>query len=54
MTTAAEQLALDCEPMWDLDDAVYIEARDRDLLGQGATARQITDADTVHHDGRYL
>jgi hypothetical protein len=49
------QLALDCEPIWDLDDAVYIEAGDRDLLGQHATARQITDADTVPlHDGRYL
>lgn len=50
----AAQLALDCEPIWDLDDAVYIESGDRDLLGQGATARQITNADTVDHDGRYL
>ena len=47
--------AADCEPIWDLDDAVYVEAGDRDLLGQHATARQITDADTVPlPDGSYL
>ena len=52
MTTT--QLALDCELIWDLDDATYIEPGDRDLLGQHATARQITNADTVDLDGSYL
>lgn len=52
--TAAIQLVLDCEPIWDLDDATYIEPGDRDLLGQHATARQITDANTIQPDGRYL
>lgn len=52
--TTAEQLALDCEPMWDLDDAVYIEAGDRDLLGQHATAHQIVTAATIQPAQEYL
>ena len=53
MTT--DQLALDdCEPVWDLDDATYVDYHDRDLLGQHATAYQIVTATTVQHDGSYL
>lgn len=50
----ADQLTLDCDPMWDLDDAVYIEASDRDLLGQGATARQIVTAASIEPRPEYL
>jgi hypothetical protein len=49
-----DQLAPDCEPAWDLDDATYVDYRDRDLLGQHATAHQIVTATTVTHDGSYL
>lgn len=53
MTT--QQLALDdCEPAWDLDDAVYVDHRDRDLLGQGATAWQIVTATTVQLTEEWL
>lgn len=44
----------DCEPLWDLDDAVCIYGPDRDLLGQHATAHEITSAVIVDHDGSYL
>ncbi|WP_406418347.1 hypothetical protein [Streptomyces sp. NBC_01614] len=44
----------DCEPVWDLDDATYVDHRDRDLLGQHATAYQIVTATTVHLVEEYL
>ena len=46
--------ASDCEPLWDLDDAVYVDGPDRDLLGQHATAHQITTASIVDLHGSYL
>lgn len=51
----AQQLALDdCEPAWDLDDATYVDYRDRDLLGQHATARQIVTATSIDPRPEYL
>lgn len=52
--TATQLAPADCEPVWDLDDATYVDYRDRDLLGQGATALQIVTATTVHLEGSYL
>lgn len=44
----------DCDPMWDLDEAVYIEAGDRDLLGQHAPAYKIADATVITPRQEYL
>lgn len=48
------RLAQDCDPMWDLDDTTYVDYRDRDLLGQHATAHQIVTATTIHPTQEYL
>lgn len=53
MTT--DQLALDdCEPAWHLNDATYVDHRDRDLLGQHATAYQIVTATSIEPRPEYL